>query len=377
METFVYLLFMVAVGALIGGVTNFIAIVMLFRPYEPMYVFGKRLPFTPGLIPKRRRELAEQLGKTVVEHLVTPEGLRRKLMDPSFTAHMADWGEERLRQWLARRETLVELLERFGVRSPAERLEALAAAQAERVYERWSETWRLRPIRDVLPAELKQTMEVRIESLAGYLADRALDYFRTEEGKRQLSGMIQRFFQERGMVGNMLQMLLGNVNFVDKVQAELDKVLRHAATREALSRLLWTEWNKWLDCPLATVEEMIGRRRIDEAVRSAVRRLVQSGGWLNRPLAELLAPYEQPLFGRLIPQAAEAVSRLLSGKIEAIVAQLELEDIVREQVESFSLRRLEAIILSIARRELKMITYLGALLGGLIGAVQGLISLWL
>ncbi len=92
METFVYLLFMVAVGALIGGVTNFIAIVMLFRPYEPMYVFGKRLPFTPGLIPKRRRELAEQLGKTVVEHLVTPEGLRRKLMDPSFTAEMAESG---------------------------------------------------------------------------------------------------------------------------------------------------------------------------------------------------------------------------------------------------------------------------------------------
>ncbi|OPX04903.1 DUF445 domain-containing protein [Geobacillus sp. LEMMY01] len=377
METFVYLLFMVAVGALIGGVTNFIAIVMLFRPYEPMYVFGKRLPFTPGLIPKRRRELAEQLGKTVVEHLVTPEGLRRKLMDPSFTAGMAEWGREWLRKWLARKETPAELLERLGVRSPAERLEAMAAEQAERAYERWSETWRLQPIRDVLPAELKQTMEARVESLAGYLADRTLDYFRSEEGKQQVSGMIERFFQERGMVGNMLQMLLGNVNFVDKVQAELGKFLRHAGTRAALARLLWTEWNKWLDYPLATVEEMIGRRRIDDAVRSAVRRLVQSGGWLHRPLDELIAPYEQQLFDRLIPQAAATASRLLSGKIEAIVAQLGLADIVRDQVESFSLRRLEEIILSIARRELKMITYLGALLGGLIGAVQGVIGLWL
>ncbi|MED4879095.1 DUF445 family protein, partial [Anoxybacillus geothermalis] len=118
MGTFIYLSFMVAVGALIGGVTNLIAIVMLFRPHEPMYLFGKRLPFTPGLIPKRRRELAEQLGKTVVEHLVTPEGLRRKLKDPAFMAGVVEEGRKQLKRWLARRETPAQLLERLGIRSP-------------------------------------------------------------------------------------------------------------------------------------------------------------------------------------------------------------------------------------------------------------------
>ena len=48
---------------------------MLFRPHRPIY-FGKfQVPFTPGLIPKRRDELAVQLGKMVVEHLLTPEGI--------------------------------------------------------------------------------------------------------------------------------------------------------------------------------------------------------------------------------------------------------------------------------------------------------------
>ncbi|MCL6616572.1 MAG: DUF445 family protein, partial [Anoxybacillus ayderensis] len=50
MGLFLYLLFMIAVGALIGGMTNSLAIKMLFRPYRPMYIAGRRIPFTPGLI---------------------------------------------------------------------------------------------------------------------------------------------------------------------------------------------------------------------------------------------------------------------------------------------------------------------------------------
>ena len=50
-----------------------------------------------------------------------------------------------------------------------------------------------------------------------------------------------------------------------------------------------------------------------------------------------------------------------------------MEEIVREQIESFSLQRLEALVISIAKKELVMITYLGALLGGVIGLIQGMI----
>jgi len=49
---------------------------------------------------------------------------------------------------------------------------------------------------------------------------------------------------------------------------------------------------------------------------------------------------------------------------------------VRTEVETFSVERLEEMILSISRREFKMITYLGALLGGIIGIFQALAGLW-
>ena len=53
------------IGAVIGYITNYIAIKMLFRPLTPKMIFGRRLPFTPGIIPRRKAQLADALGKAV------------------------------------------------------------------------------------------------------------------------------------------------------------------------------------------------------------------------------------------------------------------------------------------------------------------------
>lgn len=58
-------------GAVIGYVTNYIAIRMLFRPLKPWKLFGLRLPLTPGIIPSKRGELARKMGEMVGDHLLT------------------------------------------------------------------------------------------------------------------------------------------------------------------------------------------------------------------------------------------------------------------------------------------------------------------
>ncbi|MCL1828316.1 MAG: DUF445 family protein [Oscillospiraceae bacterium] len=63
------------IGAVIGYITNYIAIKMLFRPLEPVYLFGKRLPFTPGIVPRRKDELAGTLGKMIVAKLFNADDL--------------------------------------------------------------------------------------------------------------------------------------------------------------------------------------------------------------------------------------------------------------------------------------------------------------
>ncbi len=69
-------------GAFIGYITNWLAIKMLFKPYEPKYIFGVHIPFTPGLIPRRREEIAEAIAKTVEEHIL-PQNKLIKLFESS------------------------------------------------------------------------------------------------------------------------------------------------------------------------------------------------------------------------------------------------------------------------------------------------------
>lgn len=66
------LIFLALVGALIGWLTNVIAIKLLFRPINPIGIKGT--PFMiQGLIPKRKGEIAKSIGDVISEELVSME----------------------------------------------------------------------------------------------------------------------------------------------------------------------------------------------------------------------------------------------------------------------------------------------------------------
>jgi uncharacterized membrane protein YheB (UPF0754 family) len=66
-------------GAVIGFFTNWLAVKMLFRPYYPKKIGKWQLPFTPGIIPKRKGALAKAVGKAVGEQLLTQEDLAKAI----------------------------------------------------------------------------------------------------------------------------------------------------------------------------------------------------------------------------------------------------------------------------------------------------------
>ncbi|MEC2342822.1 DUF445 family protein, partial [Paenibacillus barengoltzii] len=84
MPDWLYVLVSVAVAAFVGGVTNHFAIKMLFHPRKPIHIGKFHVPFTPGLIPKRRDDIAASLGQVVAEYLVTAEGLQETVLRPAF-----------------------------------------------------------------------------------------------------------------------------------------------------------------------------------------------------------------------------------------------------------------------------------------------------
>ncbi|GEM_PF-2549362 len=63
------------VGAIIGYVTNDLAIRMLFRPLTQKKLFGIPIPFTPGVIPRQREKLARSLGRMTSNELLNAESI--------------------------------------------------------------------------------------------------------------------------------------------------------------------------------------------------------------------------------------------------------------------------------------------------------------
>lgn len=72
----IYFLIFPAIGAMVGWVTNRLAILMLFRPRQPVKILGIRMQ---GLIPKRHNEMAERIAETVERELLTSEDLGRAM----------------------------------------------------------------------------------------------------------------------------------------------------------------------------------------------------------------------------------------------------------------------------------------------------------
>lgn len=71
------------IGGIIGYCTNYIAVKMLFRPLKPVKIGNFTLPFTPGIIPKRKDKLAEAIGDAVGHNLFTKQDLQELFQNSS------------------------------------------------------------------------------------------------------------------------------------------------------------------------------------------------------------------------------------------------------------------------------------------------------
>ena len=123
----------VLLGSVSGGVTSWVAVVMIFRPYEN--TFGLH-----GAIPKNKARLAKTIGKTVGERLLTPadivEELQRSGLREAIETKLANVTIEALER---DRGPLRELLPPAVV-AELERLIGAAGPDAGAAYERYVAT---------------------------------------------------------------------------------------------------------------------------------------------------------------------------------------------------------------------------------------------
>ena len=69
------------ISALIGWITNFIAVKMIFRPRKPINILGFKII---GLIPKRKSDLARKIGETIEKELISHEDIQAVINTKGF-----------------------------------------------------------------------------------------------------------------------------------------------------------------------------------------------------------------------------------------------------------------------------------------------------
>ncbi|SFP94921.1 DUF445 domain-containing protein [Salibacterium halotolerans] len=371
METLVMIVVMAAVGSLIGGVTNSLAIRMLFRPFQPAYIGNLRLPFTPGLIPKRRHEMAEQIGKMVVTHLLTPESLRQKLKKSDFHDSLQNWLAEEVSTFLHQSSTLRDIAEKTAGRKL--HLEDKGRVYAKRSMDEWLEKNKNKPLQDVIPDAVTAKGDHLIPVFAARITAKGADYFRGDEGALQLERLLNKFLQGKGSMMNFLGSMFGSDRIVEKLQPEIVRFLEDDTSKKFVENMLQQEWTKWKQKPLSSIQSYIDTNTVSSELVSFLIRELPALEYLDRPLSEWAPSYKDVIAGRWLPAAVGRIQSFLIDRLPGLLERLNLDEVVTEQVNTFSVERLEEMVLSISRREFKMITYLGAVLGGIVGLFQGVI----
>ncbi|WP_282060566.1 DUF445 domain-containing protein [Bacillus pumilus] len=372
MNIFTTFIFMIVIGAVIGAATNHLAIKMLFRPYKPYYLFGKQLPFTPGLIPKRRDEVAKQVGVMVMEHLLTPEGIQKRFESSEAKQEILHTVHRYIDKGAEMEITVLSLLESFGV--------SQADVKADEWIHEWSdhklnsllENYNEQTLSELLPLDVENKISSKIPDAADYILKRGIHYFESEEGKSRLGNMIDDFLKERGMLGSMVQMFLGNSSLIDRVHPEIIKFLRNAETKRFLSDLLVQEWDKVKQFSLHELDERWNVKELIFSVKNQLLSHFSTKLILDRSVGAYVSAVAHDLKTHVAPVLIQKGISAASNVLEGLLAKLQFEDIIREQIELFPLEKMEELVVSISNKELKMITFLGGLLGGLIGAIQAI-----
>ncbi|MCQ8211761.1 DUF445 family protein [Cetobacterium somerae] len=76
---------LIVIGSMIGWITNYIAIKMLFRPYKEINLGIFKIQ---GLIPKRRHEIGITLADTIQKELISIDDIMKKLENANLDIQM-------------------------------------------------------------------------------------------------------------------------------------------------------------------------------------------------------------------------------------------------------------------------------------------------
>ena len=245
----------VVMGTVIGYGTNYLAVKMLFRPKREVKVFGRTLPFTPGVIPKQKDRLAAAIGNAVGTSLLTKEDIKSRLtgeeLKNAVTGKISEVLSVRMRDEIMH----LAKLDEEGYDKMKEKLSAMITKQ---IMESVNSVGVAQKISD-------ETSKALMEKISGNM----LKYVVTEELVKQFTDHVGRKVQEyvdengaaivRGEVDKRLDVLEDNA--VTQLLERVD------ITPEKLEKSISEAYDKAVD---KAVDELMSRIDISKMIKEKI-----------------------------------------------------------------------------------------------------------
>lgn len=295
-----------ALGAVIGYITNDIAIRMLFRPRNAKYIFGKRVPFTPGIIPKEKNRIAGAIGKSVSENLMNRDVLERTLLSDEMIDKIKNSIDEFYNTQLHNEETVHQFATHYLTEQE------------------------LNDMRESTCDEIAKliTMKLRDKVIGINIAHAATKHV-IEKTRASAVGKIK--------VDRLLEVITSPLE--TKLAQHINEVL-HDQAPSMSTRIVYAESDKLL----------------------------------STSMRQLFEGHEQQL-EQLRDGIVSVYRTVITEHLPRILSAIDISSIVEHRIQEMDMEEAEYIILSVMRKELRAIVWLGALLGAVMGTIMTFINI--
>ena len=324
------------VGSVIGYITNDIAIRMLFRPHQAKYLFGRKLPFTPGIIPKEKGRIAASIGSSISANLMNREVLEKNLLSEEMLSKI----EEALdRFFISQRhnpESLRMFLEHYLSKEEIDEMASKGSNDlSQLIYKKLASSSVGDQIAHAAVAHVMKKMQHFGSSVGDRLADEGISH--GGGWGDMLSRGIRRVFGRQG--SNAAQ------QFISALAEPVEQALS------------------------SNINEML-RDKSEEIVRDLI--CTETEALLSRPMSELLKNKEEDL-ERAKASIIGLYRSIITERLPRILAAVDISKIVENRINEMDMNEAEGIIMQVMSKELRAIVWLGAGLGFLMGFVNCLI----
>lgn len=373
------------VGSVIGYSTNWLAIKMLFKPHRAYHIGKMRIPFTPGLIPRERDRIAKSLGTTVGKNLLTEEVILKELTNDTITGSLKEFLVHDL---LGKEFTINELIK--GIDDDGLLKEKMVTSIKKGLTNALVDNIEVKQSLSTAignyassDSSMKQILgEGAFEGVEGLLFDNKTEianaialYLADEQVSGKIKGIINRIMMDK--LGGLAAMFMDPANLYQSILEFVRSGLEKEENQIELVTQISLAVNKFTSKPVGEIVDSEEYGRIVDNLSgytlNAVGKLFESedsdrliNGLLDQFL-DMRIVIPEDMKEALENKVVDMYLDFARTRLPIFIEQMNISKIVEGEINGFSTQEVENLIFGIVDRELKAITWLGALLGFIMG----------